>query len=189
MRHWDVKSLSKALLSSNEKQLPVGELQPAAVLVLLTDSLYGLDVVLTRRAAHLRNHPGQISFPGGKAEDEDKNLIATALREAHEEIGLPYEHVKILGQFLGSETISQFKVTPIVAYSTFKQDWTVDSNEVQQVIKVPLDWLVDDKNWRIESAFFRQKKYRYHVCWWQKHLIWGATAELINNLRYILHKN
>lgn len=183
MKHWDLKTLSSRLQQPVKTQSSTSGLQPAAVLVLLVDSLNGLEVVLTRRAKNLKHHPGQISFPGGKAESSDKNLIATASRETYEEIGLPSDSVQILGSFPGSETISQFQVTPIVAYSDFQHDWTIDHNEVQQVIQVPLDWLLHEGNWRVEIGVFREKEHHYYACWWQKHLIWGATGQLIKNLR------
>lgn len=187
MKHWDRTTLASRLLKPMAAQVTSSRLQPAAVLVLLVDSLNGLEVVLTRRAKHLKHHPGQISFPGGKAEPSDKDLIHTALREAHEEIGLPIDSIQILGSFPGSETISQFQVTPIVAYSDFQHDWVIDHNEVQQVIQVPLDWLLHESNWRVETGIFRKNKHHYYACWWQQHLIWGATGQLIKNLRQLVN--
>ncbi len=187
MKHWTLTKLSSRLLQSEGVRHSSSALQSAAVLVLLVDSMNGLDVVLTRRAKHLKHHPGQISFPGGKAEPTDKDLIATALREAHEEIGLPIEDLQILGSFPGSETISQFQVAPIVAYSDFQQDWVTDPDEVQQVIHIPLDWLLDDSHWRVETGIFQKNLRNYHACWWQQHLIWGVTGQLLKNLRLLVN--
>ena len=91
-------------------------LKPAAVLIALTEVDEQLFVVLTKRASHLKHHPGQISFPGGKMEDFDAGFVSAAIREAEEEIGLNSDNIDIVGQLLPYETISGYIVTPIIAF-------------------------------------------------------------------------
>lgn len=178
-----LQEIQNKLLGTEKLPLIDHTLKSAAVLVLLIPSQTGLEVVLTRRAPWLKHHPGQISFPGGQFEKSDLNLIDTAMREANEEIGLPLENLKILGSFEGCETISDFYVTPIVAFSTFKGPWHCDKNEVSEIIQVPFSWFINDLNWRLENGQFMGREHQYLVSWWDSHLIWGATARLTANLR------
>jgi len=183
---WSIEKLKSKLNDIDESPRVIANLKPAAVLVLLVPSKFGLELVLTRRSKNLKNHPGQISFPGGKFEVNDKHLIQTAIRETHEEIGLPYHQSTILGGFPGSETISHFHVTPVVAYSTYNGPWEIDHNEVEEVIQIPLDWILKSENWRKEQGIFLNKKHPYYVCWWSNNLIWGATAKLLSNFRTLI---
>ncbi len=123
----------KQLAESAHNYQHNSSLKTAAVLIGLVDSDNdsGLEVLLTRRSSHLKHHPSQISFPGGKAEPEDENLVATALREAHEEIGLSPTSVTVIGQLPSYQIISGYQVTPIVAIIDKPKSYQQDHNEVQ----------------------------------------------------------
>ena len=167
------------------KQHP--QLEPSAILILLRHQNHNLEMILTRRAFHLKNHPGQISFAGGRQEPDDNNLEQTAIREANEEIGLPLENIEILGNFEGIETISGFWMTPIIGYTDYQGEWTTDSNEVHSMFSIPLDWAMQKNRWRKENGIFRQQKRSYHCAWWKGQLIWGATAQILNNMNQIIN--
>ncbi len=183
-----MQALTKQLLQKNlntsvDDPTLNNNLQASAVLVLMVDGVNGLDLVLTRRAYHLKNHPGQISFAGGTREKQDSSLYHTALREAEEEIGLPEETVEILGSFEGNETITGFYMSPVVGFSDYQGPWLTDPGEVHSILTVPLDWAMEANRWREEAGFFRGQKRTYLAAWWQGQLIWGATAQLLENLR------
>jgi 8-oxo-dGTP pyrophosphatase MutT (NUDIX family) len=163
------------------------QLESSAILILLRQQNQNLEMILTRRAFHLKNHPGQLSFAGGRQESNDDNLEQTAIREANEEIGLPSEQVEILGNFKGIETISGFWMTPIIGYTDYQGDWNIDANEVHSMFSIPLDWAMQQNRWRVEHGIFKGEKRNYLCAWWQGQLIWGATAQILNNMNRLLH--
>jgi len=162
-------------------------LEPSAILILLRQQNHTIEMILTRRAFHLKNHPGQLSFAGGRQEDADQNLQQTAIREAHEEIGLPLEQVEVIGCFKGIETISGFWMTPIIAYTDYQGEWTIDTNEVHSMFSIPLDWAMQKNRWREENGIFRGERRSYYCAWWKGQLVWGATAQILNKMNQLIH--
>lgn len=118
-------------------------LRDAAVLIGFVDRPEGLQVILTKRAEHLRHHPGQISFPGGKFEPEDIHLVNTALRETNEEVGIEDKHIHVFGQLPKLPTISQFNVTPFLAFISPDYKTHIDPNEVESVFEVPANHILN----------------------------------------------
>jgi 8-oxo-dGTP pyrophosphatase MutT (NUDIX family) len=141
----------------------VGEIKTAAVLVPVVQHDDGLTVLLTRRTAHLNDHAGQISFPGGRAEPGDASAAATALRETEEEIGLAASRVEVLGH-----------VTPPL-------DLRPDDFEVAEVFEVPLDFLLDPANHLRNSVIHEGRQRRYYTVPYRHYYIWGATAGMLMN--------
>ena len=157
-------------------------LRPAAVLVGITRAADGPRLVLTKRASHLRNHPGQISFPGGRQEKEDADLVATALREAEEEIGLPADALRVFGALPAHETVTGFLVTPILAEIT--RDFTPrpDPGEVAEIFAAPLAHVTDPSRFRVERRIWRGTWRNYYIVPWGPYYIWGATARILRGL-------
>ena len=137
--------------------------------------------MLTKRAAHLSNHPGQISFPGGKRENKDTNIDATALREAQEEIGLKAEVVEVLGRLPAHETVTGFQITPIIGW--IDRSWTgvADPNEVTEIFQVPLSYITNIKNFQIQDRIWNGRKRNYYTVPYGPYYIWGATACILYN--------
>ena len=163
--------------------LPPGRvLRPAAVLVAIQPRPAGARLILTKRASHLKHHPGQIAFPGGKQDDGDADLEATALREAWEEIGLPPEQVEIMGMLAPHETVTGFTMTPILGL--VRDDFTpkVDPEEVEEMFTVPLAHVLDAGRYRVEGRVWRGTLRRYYVVPYGPHYIWGATARILRGL-------
>ncbi len=154
----------------------------AAVLVPLIDRPGGLSVLLTRRAEQLNDHPGQISFPGGRAEERDDGPVETALREAGEEIGLHRRHVEIVGLLDPYETVTGFLITPVVGVISPGFSLTLDEREVAETFEVPLDFVLDPANHERHSRLFQGVERHYYVLAYENRHIWGATAGMLVNL-------
>lgn len=154
-------------------------LRPAGVLVPVQFGDGPPRVILTKRSSALKHHPGQISFPGGKQDDGDADVTAAALREAHEEIGLPYGLAQVLGQMPAHETVTGFHVTPIVAAIERRFDIIPEPGEVEEVFSVPLAHLLDRGNYLIESRFWRGTRRYYFIVPYGPYYIWGATARML----------
>lgn len=156
-------------------------LRAAAVLVpvVLRDAL---SVLLTERTAHLAAHAGQIAFPGGKIEPGDDGPKGAALREAHEEIGLDSTLIEPLGYIEPYETGTGFLVTPVVAAVQPHFALLPDPHEVADVFEVPLDFLLDEANHRIDARLWRGAERRFYAIPHEQRYIWGATAGIIRAL-------
>lgn len=169
----------------------IGRMRPAAVLVGLVEreQVY---LVLTHRAAHLKQHAAQVAFAGGKIDATDGSAEDAALREAQEEIGVPAHAVQVLGRLSEYSTGTGFHIVPVVGFISSDVVYQPDPSEVEQVFEVPLAFITDPTN------------HRYHMvvrdgverCWWSmpytdaqgyEHYIWGATAGMLRNLyQYLL---
>ncbi len=163
----------------------------ASVLVPLVAHDDGVTVLLTRRTDHLRDHAGQISFPGGRAEEVDADAVHTALREAEEEVGLAPEHVDVIGSLPVYTTVTGFHVTPIVALVRPGFTLAIDSFEVAEAFEVPLAFLMDPAHHRHHEFEFGGERRRFLSMPWQgrdaggqprEYFIWGATAAMLRNL-------
>lgn len=157
-------------------------LTPAAVLFPIVLREAGHTVLLTQRTAHLRDHAGQISFPGGRVEVEDLSPIHTALRETEEEIGLPRERVEIVGFLPEYRTGTGFRVTPVVALVRPPFDLQPDPFEVAEIFEVPLSFLLDPANHQQHSLHYRGALRNYFAMPYGEYFIWGATAGMIRSL-------
>ncbi|MGA9960953.1 MAG: CoA pyrophosphatase, partial [Azonexus sp.] len=142
----------------------------------------GHTVLLTQRTAHLRDHAGQISFPGGRVEAADMSPLHTALRETEEEIGLHRQQVKILGYLPEYRTGTGFRVTPVVALVTPPFELALDPFEVAEAFEVPLSFLLDPANHQRHSLHYRGALRHFYAMPYGDYFIWGATAGMIRSL-------
>ena len=157
-------------------------LVPAAVLVPLVERESGLTVLLTQRAETLKDHAGQISFPGGRIDPGDDGPIAAALREAQEEIGLPPDSVEIIGLADVYRTITGFEVTPVVGIVPPDLPLSPHPGEVAALFEAPLHYLLDPAHQHVRSALWRGRERHYYEIDYEGRRIWGATAAMIVNL-------
>lgn len=162
--------------------MPLDRLRPASVLIPIVCDPTGPQVLLTQRTAHLRNHGGQISFPGGGAEPEDVDAAQTALRESHEELGLPPDQVEVVGYLDPHITVSGFCVTPVVGFLPVDLVLQPDPREVSEVFQVPLAFLMDPANHQRRVTHLQGRELVYHAIPYGPWNIWGATASMIINL-------
>lgn len=166
-----------------ETVLPPGrKLRSAGVLIAVNLTGTEPTVLLTKRASNLKHHPGQIAFPGGKQDDSDADVIAAALREAEEEIGLPREMPRILGQMPAHETVTGFSVTPVLAVVERPFDRRPEPGEVEEVFEVPLTHVLTPENFLIESRRWRGARRYYFTVPYGPYYIWGATARMLRAL-------
>jgi 8-oxo-dGTP pyrophosphatase MutT (NUDIX family) len=157
-------------------------LLPASVLVPLIERGAGLAVILTRRAARLKHHPGQVAFPGGRQEPGDATPADAALREAEEEIGLTPGQVRVLGTFDVHETVTSFTVTPFVGLVDPGFRPRPDPAEVEEVFEVPLGFLLDPANLQVHRRTWNGAWRRYYAIPYGPHYVWGATARMLKTL-------
>lgn len=155
---------------------------PAAVLFPIVLRAGAPAVLLTQRTAHLRDHPGQVSFPGGRVEPDDDSAVATALRETEEEIGLARRHIEILGYLPDYYTGTGFRVTPVVALVMPPFELSADGVEVADVFEVPLDFLLDQNNHQRMAIHQAGRRRTFYCMPYQDRFIWGATAGMIRSL-------
>lgn len=172
-----------------EDGAPSQVLTPAAVLFPIVQRDRQQTVLLTQRTAHLRDHAGQISFPGGRVEAEDLSPVHTALRETEEEIGLARDRVEILGFLPEYRTGTGFRVTPVVGLVQAPFELKPDPFEVAEVFEVPLAFLLDPANHQQHSMHYRGAMRQYFAMPYGDYFIWGATAGMIRSLteRLSLH--
>jgi len=152
---------------------------PAAVLVPLLTRDDGLSVLLTQRTAHLKEHPGQISFPGGRAEPGDADVVHTALRESNEEIGVGADVVRVVGFLEPLAVVTGFAVTPVVGFVRPGAPLRLDRHEVEEAFEVPLDFLLDSANLIPTSRAVRGIDARFYEYHYEGRRIWGATAIML----------
>lgn len=186
-RHYEAAAKGDFQLNPNFTPLRSRPLMPAAVLVPVVAYDEGERVILTKRTAHLSNHAGQISFPGGRIDPGDPDVIATALRETEEEIGLDRVHVSILGALDAYVTGTGFVVVPVVGMVKPGFDLLPQQHEVAEIFEVPFDFLMNHRNHQRHKGVFNGVERQWWAMPYNDKYIWGATAGMLRNLHDLLH--
>ncbi|HJV81973.1 CoA pyrophosphatase [Noviherbaspirillum sp.] len=166
----------------------LGEPIPASVLMPLVARDEGFTMLLTQRTAHLNDHAGQISLPGGRVDGVDTTTIDTALRETEEEVGLHRRHIEVLGTLPDYITATGFRVTPVVSLVRPPFDLRADPFEVAEIFEVPLSFLMDGMNHQRRMIDLPNGLGRrvFYAMPYQRFFIWGATAGMLRNLFHFL---
>ncbi|UCZ75138.1 CoA pyrophosphatase [Dickeya zeae] len=139
-------------------------------------------LLLTRRSPHLRKHAGQVAFPGGAADPEDASLIATALREAQEEVAIPPASVQILGTLPAFDSSSGYQVTPVVGLLPENTPFHPNADEVAELFEMPLREAFALQRYYPLDIKRHQQRHRVYLSWYQQQLVWGLTAAIIRQL-------
>lgn len=163
-------------------------LTPAGVLIPVMQRTTELSVLLTQRSAELKHHAGQVSFPGGRMEQHDEDVGVTALREAHEEVGIEPHHVSVIGFLDAMPTLTGYAVTPVVGLVSDKVELVIDRTEVEYAFEVPLAFVLDEANDRLVEREFQGRRFPMIEFHYEEERIWGATAQMLIMLRQYLMK-
>jgi len=168
---------------NSDFQLPEGRvLRPAGVLVALQLRKGAVDLILTKRSARLKHHPGQIAFAGGKVDPTDVGTVDAALREAEEEIGLPRAMVEVLGALPVHETVTGFAITPVIGLIREPFAERAEPGEVDEIFRVPLAHVTDPAKFRVEGRRWQGRRRYYYAVPYGPYYIWGATARILRGL-------
>ena len=178
---------SAGTIYGDEGTRPGGEaLTPASVLIPIVArgvaNAADLTVIFTQRAAHLKDHSGQVSFPGGRVAAGDRSPEATALRESREEIGLDSSQVEVLGRLGEYHTRTGYRITPVVGIVSPPFELRADAGEVDEIFEVPLAFLLDPANHQRQSREWQGSLRWFFTMQYERHTIWGATAGMLVNL-------
>jgi 8-oxo-dGTP pyrophosphatase MutT (NUDIX family) len=178
----DPRTMTAPLLTGDSVPFdPAAVASAAAVLIAITDQRRP-GLILTQRNANLRNHAGQIAFPGGRIDPGDRDAVDAALREAEEEIALPRQRVDVVGTTDSYRTVTGFDLTPVLGVVPAGLALVPTESEVADVFEVPLDFLLDAANHAERRAEYLGGERRYYEIRWEDRRIWGATAAIIVNL-------
>jgi 8-oxo-dGTP pyrophosphatase MutT (NUDIX family) len=181
-----VPLLKSRLAQKPVMPIPASDLVPAGVLAPLFFKEDAAQLLFTQRTFTLKDHRGQISFPGGVRHDGDQDLIATALRETREEIGLNPGVVEVLGALPAVATITGYCISPFVGLVPFPYEFQPNPQEVKRLLLLPLEGFYDAAPW--SSGLYRHKGHTIRVCYWRlnREVIWGATARILLHLLALL---
>lgn len=168
------------------RQMLAGPLRPAGVLVPLMLRPEGLTILLTQRAAHLKLHASQASFPGGRMEEHDVDVRATALRETHEEVGISPENVDVIGYLKPMPTITGFAVTPVIGLVSHDVELLIDKTEVDYTFELPLERLLDEGNDKLADREWEGHRFLLREFHYDGERVWGATAYMLQAFREIV---
>ncbi|GBD42818.1 putative Nudix hydrolase NudL [bacterium HR40] len=181
----DPRRIDGAVASAEEAGLEGRRLVPAAVLVPIVGHASAPTILLTVRTDHLEHHAGQICFPGGRIEPQDRHPVAAALREAAEETGIDPARVEILGSLPPHDTVTGFRIHPVVGWLEPPVEWHPDPFEVAEVFELPLAVALASASYRRESGGDGAVGRGYWVLMWQGRRIWGATARILRQFASI----
>jgi 8-oxo-dGTP pyrophosphatase MutT (NUDIX family) len=174
------------ILGAGHDETSEGAHLPSAVLIAITDRAEP-GLILTQRSETLRRHPGQVALPGGRVDPEDEDAIATALREAEEEIGLPRALVDVIGTTDPFRTHTGYFIVPVVAVIPPDVDFVAEPREVDAIFEIPLAYALDPTRRTLLFTEFGGKTRNYHEILWKDRRIWGVTAGMLVNLSYRLN--
>jgi 8-oxo-dGTP pyrophosphatase MutT (NUDIX family) len=154
----------------------------ASVLIPILTFKKDLEILLTKRSNNLKNHPGQIAFPGGKKDQSDRSPIETALRETQEEVGLNPKNVEIIASLPSHKTATGFVIKPYLGLINQPFSETLRQGEVDEIFTVPYEYILNEKNFSIHTRKWNGSQRSYYVVPYGPYYIWGATARILLNL-------
>jgi 8-oxo-dGTP pyrophosphatase MutT (NUDIX family) len=179
--------IRKVLSDRRRKTISIKRLTRAAVLIPLFQKGGRYHVLFTKRTHRVKHHKGQISFPGGVVDEEDEGMEATALREAFEEIGLPRDHVEILGTLDDAVTVSSaYLITPIIGEIPYPFSLSINEEEIEELLEIPLETLLEKDRWTREIYSNGGKEIPSDRFEYEGRIIWGATARIMRQFLDIL---
>lgn len=187
MSRISLQQVEERLRNREYKALPVDQgIRQSAVLILLADCADGVRVLLTERSNDVRDHKGQVSFPGGVIDPDDADATAAAIREAVEEVGLDPSRLRLVGRIDDYVTITNYHITPVVGFLPDFEGLSPRTGELGEVFAFPIEWMLDGSRIeRIDGRDFGRDEDVLFIAW-EGHLIWGATARMLYSLLEIV---
>lgn len=176
------ETIAHILRQRKKEPVPVNDLTPAAVLVPLFLQKGQYQILFTQRSMEVREHKGQIAFPGGMREPQDVDLQFTALRETEEELGIRPEGIEVLGELNELITPTGYHITPFVGIIPHPYEYRLNRQEIAGIIEVPLDHLLAPQNLRLERGEFFNAQTEMPYFQYKQHVIWGATGRITREL-------
>lgn len=173
------QKIRSALTGRTKSAVSETEFTPAAVLIPIFEKDREPYLLLTLRTEMVASHKGQISFPGGTREEGDRDLLTTALRETHEEVGIKPQDIEVLGELDDLLAVTNFVVTPFVGVFPYPYNFRVSSEEIAELIEIPLSFFVDPDNRRTEEWLHRGRYHTVYFYDYGKHTVWGVTARIL----------
>lgn len=174
-----MRDLLKERLASYVPRLLTLDFPEAGVLVPVTDNHQNPEIIFTLRSANLKTHRGQVSFPGGRRDPEDRSLADTALRETHEEIGLPPEKVDVIAPLSQVMSLHQILVTPYVGVVPEDHPLSANPAEIESIFRVPVSFFLEDRRERTDSLSFMNNTFHVPSYRWERYQIWGLSAVVL----------
>ncbi|MFO8100720.1 MAG: CoA pyrophosphatase [Dehalococcoidia bacterium] len=176
-----MKEKIRKILSQHEKKQVIDlNAVPSAVLIAIFEKNGEDHILFTKRTDTVEHHKGQISFPGGRRDIEDENLLQTALRESYEEVGIRPEDVEIVGDLDDEKThVSNYVISPYVGFIPYPYPFKTSPEEVEQLLEIPISALIDKANFRQEIQTSGEKRYRAYFYYYGDDVIWGATSRIL----------
>ena len=176
-----MKERIRQVLNQHEKKRIIDlKAVPSAVLVPIFEKNGEDHILLTKRTETVEHHKGQVSFPGGKRDIEDENLLQTALRESFEEVGIYPGDVDILGDLDDEKThVSNYVISPYVGFIPYPYSFVTSLQEVQELLEIPVSVLLDKSNLREEIQTSGKKRFRAYFFQYEDEIIWGATSRIL----------
>jgi 8-oxo-dGTP pyrophosphatase MutT (NUDIX family) len=173
------KQISETLSGHKKKVVSEEEYTPSAVLIPIFQKNGEPHLLLTLRTEKVASHKGQISFPGGARENGDRDLLATALRETYEEVGIRPEHVEVLGELDDLLAVTNFIVTPFVGIFPYPYNFRISHDEIAELIEIPLAFFLDPVNCRTEQWLYKGRNVTVYFYDYGKYTVWGVTGRIL----------
>ena len=175
-----IEEVSKKLRTGKKNMVNARRFVPSAILMPIYEKEGELYILFTKRSNKLKEHKGQISFPGGKYDGRDLNLLSTALREFEEEMGVSRKRISILGELDNVLTVTGYVISPYVASIPYPIKFKVSENEVESIFSVPISFFLEkNDNYKQKVVTVNGKKFVIPYYLYHEHLIWGATARIL----------
>ncbi|MDY6853944.1 MAG: CoA pyrophosphatase [Thermodesulfobacteriota bacterium] len=185
-----MKERIKKILSHRERKVIADQrLRPSGVLVPIFYKDESYHLLFTKRTQKVTHHKGQISFPGGAYEEGDRRLRVTAVRESYEEVGIKSEDIEILGKLDDAITTSMFVITPFVGFIPYPYEFTLSTDEIDEILEIPIHDLLDESRFREELRTFEEGPRMVYFFEYEDHVIWGASADILKQFLDLLFKD
>lgn len=179
--------IAEILSNRKRRKIDLNNMRASAVLMPLFYRDGDLQLLYTKRSDYVGRHKGEMSFPGGMRDPEDEDLTATALRETHEEIGLPPDQVQLLGCLDDLLTYTRFRITPYVGLVPHPYEFVVSLDEIERIVKIPVEWILNEAKLKTDRIGDPKRGWITYSFDYRGDIVWGATARITLQFLYLVY--